>query len=227
MERLGQLSVSTVSEATPSHTTPHSRRTGGHSLATHTHTHTHTGCSDDGEVAEDTNAMSQSHSLDGHHDNPWLQKSTSVLLLNSDLSSQPQIEGVLINSVSNRLIMVWLAGEEEQEVNFDPSDQLIEDGGCASDEEVWPQTQSDDVTSSKSTNITSSVAKNRPTPHIDPTAFLTPRNEVGVALGVASERLLQVHEAFAGDDVVGEFETEKRENEREEEEELAMQLPGG
>ena len=43
---------------------------------------------------------------------------------------------------------------------------------------------------------------------IDPTAFITPRKE-GVSLGMASQQLLHVHEAFAGDEVVMEFEREK------------------
>ena len=108
---------------------------------------------------------------------------------------------------------------EEQESNFDPTKQLIED---ASDEQTPPPTQSDDVTKLTS----SSTTKQSSVPVIDPTAYLTPSEKVGVALGVASEQLLQVHEAFAGDDVVGEFKREKREAEATEAEEMQLELPG-
>ena len=110
-------------------------------------------------------------------------------------------------------------------MNFDPSVQLIEgDGSHSDDGDIQPHDQLDDITSSQSPKTTSSVLK-RSIPAIDPTAYLTPCNEVGVALGVASQQLLQVHEAFAGDDVIGEFEREKGEGEKEREE-VQLELPG-
>ena len=101
---------------------------------------------------------------------------------------------------------------EEQRSNVDPSQHLIEGEEHS---EATPPPQLDDITSCQQTNVTSSGARKEKTgpPMIDPTAYLTPRDEVGGALGVASQQLLKVHEAFAGDDVVGEFEREREEEE--------------
>ena len=101
---------------------------------------------------------------------------------------------------------------EEQRSNVDPSQHLIEEEEHS---EATPPPQLDDITSCQQTNVTSSGARKEKTgpPMIDPTAYLTPRDKVGGALGVASQQLLKVHEAFAGDDVVGEFEREREEEE--------------
>lgn len=110
---------------------------------------------------------------------------------------------------------------EEQEVHFDPSKQ---DG---SDDTG----QSCDVTSSHSSRklkneFTSSVRQKCITSsHIDPKAYLS-TEKVGGALGVASQQLLNVHEAFAGDDVVADFSREKAAAEEREREEPSVCLPG-
>ena len=113
--------------------------------------------------------------LADHHDNPWLQSSAPVLLLNSEPSPEPAAQdGVCVR--------VWHAVS-----------------GCYVHVD-------EDLDKRQSCDITSSVAKK--VPHIDPTAYLTSQKE-GVALGVASQQLLNVHEAFAGDDVVAQFAREK------------------
>ena len=115
----------------------------------------------------------------------------------------------------------------EQETNFEPSQLLIENDKPPSDEELATPSQSDDITSCQSTTATS-LKTSRPSlvPVIDPTAYLTSRDEVGGALGVASQQLLNIHEAFAGDDVVGEWEKEKSEREEAGREEIQLELPG-
>ena len=98
--------------------------------------------------------------------------------------------------------MALFAGD--QEVNFKPSDQGKE--WCSGVNEKHKSLTSSNER--QSSDITSSA-----TPTINPTAFLTSQ-KVGGSLGVASQQLLHVHEAFAGDDVMNDFEEEKRETER-------------
>lgn len=69
--------------------------------------------------------------------------------------------------------------------------------------------QSSDVTSSQ----------------IDPTAHIS-TEKVGGALGVANQQLLNVHEAFAGDDVVADFAREKEATQETKDMETSLTLPG-
>ena len=171
--------------------------------------------------------------LPDRHSNPWLHSSGPLLLLGSD-ASQPARPGSGGEEDSE-------ASQGEQVVNFDPSIHLIEepadDVGQSSDVTACPSTknksrlgkkQSSDVTSSlrltkpdkkQSSDITSS--------HIDPKAYLRSEKEAGL-LDVASQQLLNVREAFAGDDVVAEFAREKEaeEGRKAEGETVGLDLPG-
>ena len=137
-----------------------------------------------------------------HHSNPWLAGSAPVLLLNSELSQN-----------------------EANEVTFNLSEQQTKDNDQSLEVEKMTSSiekQSSDITSSiekQSSDITSSVIKD-----INPTSFLTP-HKMGMSLGVANQQLLHVHEAFAGDDVVKEFEEEKNEQTNTTQD-IILQLPG-
>ena len=85
--------------------------------------------------------------------------------------------------------------------------------------------QLDHISSCEQSNDITSCKKGIK-PIIDPMAYLTPSNEVGGALRAASQQLLEVHEAFAGDDVVGGFEREKREEEEVGSKDIQLELPG-
>ena len=71
--------------------------------------------------------------------------------------------------------------------------------------------------------------KDRAMKQIDTSAFLLAEGEESgrVSLGIASENLLNVQEAFAGDDVVDEFVREKEEEvEKGRPKEVDLALPG-
>lgn len=101
---------------------------------------------------------------------------------------------------------------EEQEENFDPSHHLLEGrDGEGGEQAVEKQV----VVDKKSGNS-----------NINPSAYLRTA-EVGGALGVASENILSVYEAFAGDDVMGNFAKEKEEEvEKSKPQNTNLPLPG-
>jgi len=105
---------------------------------------------------------------------------------------------------------------EEQEENFDPSHHLIE----GEEEEGGRQT-------GRTPPKQATVEAKREEVNIDPSAYLR-TEKVGGALGVASENILSVYEAFAGDDVMGEFAQEKEEEvEKSKPQDTNLPLPGG
>lgn len=83
----------------------------------------------------------------------------------------------------------------------------------------------------KTTHISKGASlKDRAIKQIDTSAFLLAEGEEEsgrVSLGIASEHLLNVQEAFAGDDVVDEFVKEKEEEvEKGRPKEVDLTLPG-
>ena len=134
----------------------------------------------------------------GHHENPWID-TAPMLQLNSDL---PGTAGGCGFTGGGR----GLTGEADKQSSGGKEQQK----SLTSNNEK----QSNDITS-LSTSI------------INPLDFLKSQ-EVGGALGVASQQLLHVHEAFAGDDVVNEFQDEKKEAERKRETDIQTtpHLPG-
>lgn len=119
-------------------------------------------------------------------------------------------------------------------MNWDPSRQLLEHG--SPDDSTPCQESSRDVISSPTKRkkfataaTVSSVGENQLSDaissQIDPTAYIN-THKVGGVLGVANQQLLHVHEAFAGDDVVGDFAREKEAAEEAGQEEASLTLPG-
>lgn len=118
---------------------------------------------------------------------------------------------------------------------MDPSQQLLEHGSAdePSYDVISTPTKRQKLTTSTSgaqkiklkhaegmkqlSDVTSS--------QIDPTAHISTQ-KVGGALGIASQQLLNVHEAFAGDDVVADFAREKEATEEAEWVETSLTLPG-
>lgn len=106
---------------------------------------------------------------------------------------------------------------------MDPSQQLLE--------HEEPSYDAPPTKRQKLTAATSGARKNEKkqssdvtSSQIDPTAHMSTQ-KVGGALGVANQQLLNVHEAFAGDDVVADFAREKQATQTEDVE-TSLTLPG-
>lgn len=189
--------------------------------------------SDSGVEEGASNSPRPSH----HHGNPWLDMPAPVLLLNSDRRQEKgvaeedtELRGVLRGEYVRPLISLSPEGEE-QEVNVDPSQELLEHEEPSYDV-ISPPTKRQKLTSTsgakkiegkrtvekkQSSDVTSS--------QIDPTDHMSTQ-KVGGALGIANQQLLNVHEAFAGDDVVGDFAREKKATQETEDVETSLSLPG-
>ena len=109
---------------------------------------------------------------------------------------------------------------EEQEDRYDPTSHLKEGGREGGGEEEGMK----HVNSHQNASLTK--VKGQGAPHID-TSVVLDVTEVDGALGGTSRNLLCVHEAFAGDDVIGQFAAEKEEErEKDRPKKVTLSLPG-
>ena len=112
---------------------------------------------------------------------------------------------------------------EEQEDRYDPASHL-EEGGREGGGEEEEEEGLKHVNSHQNASLTK--VKGQGAPHID-TSVVLDVTEVGGALGGTSRNLLCVHEAFAGDDVIGQFAAEKEEErEKDRPKKVTLSLPG-